>query len=33
MVSINMEDLIAGVYFVKLTTNKGLVSTRKIVKE
>ena len=32
-VSINTEDLIAGVYFVKVTTNEGLVSTRKIVKE
>ncbi|GER58703.1 hypothetical protein ULMA_08110 [Patiriisocius marinus] len=32
-VSINTEDLIAGVYFVKITTNEGLVSTHKIIKE
>ena len=32
-VSINTEDLIAGVYFVKVTTKEGLVSTHKIIKE
>ncbi|WP_271855350.1 T9SS type A sorting domain-containing protein [Patiriisocius marinus] len=32
-VSFNTEDLIVGVYFVKITTNEGLVSTHKIIKE
>jgi hypothetical protein len=30
---INMEHLISGVYFVKITTQNGAVSTHKIIKE
>lgn len=31
--TINLEELVSGVYFVKLTTEEGAVSTRKIIKE